>query len=195
MHSQTLVFVTSGPLVAAAVFVRIAVGALLLVAGTAKIRAGESRFFQVVLAYDLLPRIAARWLARLLPLAEVGVGLLLILGLLTVPATLAGLLLLLTFTSATALALARGKEIPCGCFGLRETVRPMRWTIVLRNLILILGLLAVLVAGDRLPAVDRLLSGLGITSQWLAGLAVACAVALSIRSLPTRKRELPISIA
>ncbi len=194
MSSGIIAFLVSGPLPVAAVVIRVVVGAILLVAGTAKIRAGESSFFKVVLAYDLLPTFFARWLARLLPLAEIGVGGLLILGLLAIPAAFAGMLLLAAFTGATALALAQGKQIPCGCFGQSESVRPMRWTILLRNLVLIVGLLAVVAAARNL-AVDDLIAGLGATPQWLAGLGVASALALSVRSVPVPKRQHAVSIS
>ncbi len=136
-------------------------GGVLLAAGGAKARGGTSRFLQNVLAYDLLPPAAARGLARALPPVEMGLGACLLLGLGTRPAAVGGLMVLGGVSGAVATALWRGLTIPCGCFGPRERVAPLRWAILGRNLALMLALGGVYAEGGRVLALDRVLAGAG----------------------------------
>ncbi len=68
-------------------------------------------------AYKLLPYDVATVVGYVLPLAEVALGLLLILGLFTRFAGAAGALLMLAFTLAIASVWYRGIAIDCGCLG------------------------------------------------------------------------------
>jgi uncharacterized membrane protein YphA (DoxX/SURF4 family) len=79
------------------------------------------RFIQVVLAYEVLPDRLAHLFAFLTPWVEGTVGLMLALGLITkVVAVLSGLLLI-SFTVAIGINLARGRtDLECGCFGTRH---------------------------------------------------------------------------
>lgn len=127
---------------------RILVGGVLLIAGVAKIRAGESRFLKDILAYDLLPQWASYLLARWLPWVEVLTGVLLIAGLFAPFAAIAGFGLLLVFAGAVGLALWRGKEINCGCFGTAHTAKA-QWRIVYRNLALMATILPSLANNEK----------------------------------------------
>ncbi|KNX37278.1 MauE/DoxX family redox-associated membrane protein [Luteipulveratus halotolerans] len=95
---------------------RLLLGGVLLVAGLLKITAlGSSR--TATRAYELMPVDVANFVGTLLPIAEIVLGLLLILGLLTRGSALLGGLLMLAFIAGIASAWARGLTIDCGCFG------------------------------------------------------------------------------
>jgi uncharacterized membrane protein YphA (DoxX/SURF4 family) len=72
---------------------------------------------RAVKAYQLLPSTVAEWVGAALPLVEIGLGLLLLLGLATRLAAGASVLLLAAFVAGIASAWARGLRIDCGCFG------------------------------------------------------------------------------
>ena len=87
-----------------------------VVAGALKLPdpAGSVR---AVRAYDLLPESAVTVVGHGLPVLELVIGLLLLAGLLTRPASVVSALLLVAFIVGIASAWARGLEIECGCFG------------------------------------------------------------------------------
>jgi len=72
---------------------------------------------RAVKAYDLLPPALAEWVGAALPFVEVGLGLLLLVGLATRVAAAGSVLLIAAFVVGIASAWARGLEIDCGCFG------------------------------------------------------------------------------
>jgi uncharacterized membrane protein YphA (DoxX/SURF4 family) len=103
--------------------VRLALGAVLLVAGGLKVIDPQTSV-QAVKAYELLPAGLARLVGWGLPFVEIGIGLLLILGLLTRTAAIAAGALMVAFIAAVASAAARGLSIDCGCFGGGGAVAP-----------------------------------------------------------------------
>lgn len=70
-----------------------------------------------VRAYELLPIPVADTVGYLLPVLEVAIGLLLVLGLLTRLSAIVSGLLFVAFIIGIASVWARGIEIDCGCFG------------------------------------------------------------------------------
>jgi uncharacterized membrane protein YphA (DoxX/SURF4 family) len=70
-----------------------------------------------VRAYELLPDSWAKLIGWGLPFAEIALGLLLAVGLLTRPVAIVAAALLSCFIVAVASAAARGLSIDCGCFG------------------------------------------------------------------------------
>ncbi len=68
-------------------------------------------------AYELLPNSLASFFGYILPWFEVGLGLLLILGVASRLSGLIGALLMILFIAAISSAWARGLTIDCGCFG------------------------------------------------------------------------------
>jgi hypothetical protein len=70
-----------------------------------------------VRAYQLLPYDLAGYVGYALPIIEIVIGLLLVLGLFTRMSALLGALLMLAFVIGIASAWARGLSIDCGCFG------------------------------------------------------------------------------
>jgi uncharacterized membrane protein YphA (DoxX/SURF4 family) len=94
---------------------RLVLGGVLLVAGALKVtNLGQSAL--AVRAYQLLPYDLAGYVGYALPVIEIIVGLLLVLGLFTRPSAIGGSLLMLAFVVGIASAWARGLAIDCGCF-------------------------------------------------------------------------------
>jgi uncharacterized membrane protein YphA (DoxX/SURF4 family) len=119
---------------------RLLTGGILLIAGIAKLRTPSGQFLTAIMGYDLLPKPIASVTARGLPWLEVAAAVLLISGLWSRLAVLLGFGLLLVFSSAVAISLLRGKNQNCGCF---DSLTPVQWRLVYRNLILMALLLPV----------------------------------------------------
>ena len=95
---------------------RLALGLVMVSAGVLKI-SNPDQAVRAVQAYELLPRGLDQLVGYGLPLIEVALGLLLILGLGTrIVAMLSGLFMLV-FIVGVGSAWARGLSIDCGCFG------------------------------------------------------------------------------
>jgi uncharacterized membrane protein YphA (DoxX/SURF4 family) len=95
---------------------RLALGGVLFTAGAIKIPT-PYKAAAAMRAYELLPNSLASFFGYILPWFEVGLGLLLILGVATRISGLIGALLMVLFIGAIASAWARGLSIDCGCFG------------------------------------------------------------------------------
>lgn len=95
---------------------RLILGGVIFLAGALKVNRLDASANAVV-AYQVMPYDLARWVGYLLPFLEVTIGLLLILGLFTRFAALAGTALMVVFIVGIAQAWARGLNIDCGCFG------------------------------------------------------------------------------
>ena len=95
---------------------RLALGGVLVVAGALKIPT-PYKAAAAMRAYELLPNSLASVFGYILPWFEVGLGLLLILGVATRLSGLIGALLMLLFIGAISSAWARGLSTDCGCFG------------------------------------------------------------------------------
>ncbi|GAB47879.1 MauE/DoxX family redox-associated membrane protein [Mobilicoccus pelagius] len=95
---------------------RLVLGGTLLAAGLLKI--GHPRAAaRAAQAYQILPFDVAGMVGLALPVVEILLGALLVLGLFTRTAALLGMLLQLVFIAAIASVWARGIAIDCGCFG------------------------------------------------------------------------------
>ena len=102
---------------------RLILGGVLFAAGALKVGTPE-KSQMAVRAYEMLPISIANFLGLALPLIEIVIGALLILGALTrVVAALGGFTMFI-FIIAIAQAWARGLNIDCGCFGGGGTVEP-----------------------------------------------------------------------
>jgi uncharacterized membrane protein YphA (DoxX/SURF4 family) len=95
---------------------RLILGVVLLVAGGLKI-GNLPKSAMAVRAYELLPVSVANFLGYTLPWIEIGLGLLLIVGVTVKISGALGALTMLAFIIAIAQAWARGLSIDCGCFG------------------------------------------------------------------------------
>lgn len=177
----------------AAVASRFVLSVVFLVAGAAK--AGRrSEFEQAIQAYGLVPGRLVRPVAWTLPRAELAAGSLLALGLLTAPAAIAVAAMLVAFSVAVTVNLARGRQIDCGCF---STVAPHRigWLVVARNLALAGLALCVAAVSPRSLSLDAVvLGGAGelSSSTSFATLVASTAVvaAFALAAATRRYREL-----
>lgn len=95
---------------------RLLVGVVWIVAGAQKLPHPEASV-SAVRAYQLLPAGAADVVGHLLPIVEVVVGALLVLGLLTRFGGVVSALLQVAFIIGISSVWARGIPINCGCFG------------------------------------------------------------------------------
>lgn len=95
---------------------RIGLGAVFVAAGAAKL-IDRAEFEKHLPAFGVKWPPVARSMSYVLPLAEVVIGTLLIVGLLPNVAASAALILLLLFTLVVAVALVRRTPVSCGCFG------------------------------------------------------------------------------
>ena len=95
---------------------RVVTGGVWVVAGALKLP-DPAASVRAVRAYDLLPESVVPTVGHLLPVVEVVVGLMLVVGLLTRPMAVVSALLMVAFIVGIASAWARGMSIDCGCFG------------------------------------------------------------------------------
>jgi uncharacterized membrane protein YphA (DoxX/SURF4 family) len=95
---------------------RLILGVVLIVAGALKVTlpAVSARAVQ---AFQLLPFDVAGYVGYALPVVELAVGLLLVIGLFTRASAMVGGLLMLAFIIGISWAWAHGYSIDCGCFG------------------------------------------------------------------------------
>ena len=114
------------------------VGVVFIFAGMQKLFAGIEWLVQ---AKQLRPPRIAQPFVPTVPYIELVLGGLLIAGVQEVPARIASIVLLSSFTALLIARLAAGERPPCACFSFRST-RPIGWSNVTRNA----GLLALLVA-------------------------------------------------
>ena len=102
---------------------RLILGVVLLVAGALKVP-NLPKSAMAVRAYEMLPIPIANFLGYTLPWIEIGLGLLLIVGVTVKISGALGGLTMLAFIIAIAQAWARGLSIDCGCFGGGGTIDP-----------------------------------------------------------------------
>jgi methylamine utilization protein MauE len=121
----------------------------LLFAGALVAKVGSPRALaRAIAAYEILPRSIAYPAAVLLLAAEMFIAFGLCTGYPFVFAAPLAMLVLMIFLGATVIALARGRNVGCGCFGISE--QKISGLTVLRQLVLIgATLLAMSVSLDR----------------------------------------------
>lgn len=95
---------------------RLVAGGVWIVAGALKLP-DPTESVRAVRAYQLLPEAVVPTVGHLLPIVELVVGSLLVLGLLTRGAAVASFLLFAAFVYGISWAWAQGLQIECGCFG------------------------------------------------------------------------------
>jgi len=106
---------------------RLILGIVLIVAGLLKV-GNLASSVQAADAYQLLPYSVSQVVGYALPFAEIGLGLLLVIGLFTRLAGLLGALMMLAFIIAIASVWIRGIAIDCGCFGQGGPIDPAKAT-------------------------------------------------------------------
>jgi uncharacterized membrane protein YphA (DoxX/SURF4 family) len=136
---------------------RVITGALLLIAGAAKLKAGPIQFNRAILGYGIVSPSDARLLGKVLPILEIGTGVCLIVGLFVPAACVVAFGLLLMFSWAMMNSLYRGRKHDCGCFGVTQA-KQVRWQMVYRNLALMGIVVIVFTTSDQTFALDRFLT-------------------------------------
>lgn len=136
---------------------RLLVGALLLIAGVSKLGDREA-FDNAVTDYDILPARLARPFARLVPLLEVLLGVLLLLGLFTVESAALAVPLFASFSLAIGVNMLRGRHVDCHCFGSTTNDRVGPAALV-RSLLLTFAALYVVIGASRFGSLDALMYG------------------------------------
>jgi uncharacterized membrane protein YphA (DoxX/SURF4 family) len=138
---------------------RLVTGGVWIVAGALKLP-DPYESVRAVRAYALLPEAVVPTVGMLLPIVEVVLGAVLVLGLLTRGAGVLSAVLLGLFIVGIASVWARGIEIDCGCFGgggaRAGAASSYPWDLARDAGLLLLSAYLVLVPRTRL-AVDRLL--------------------------------------
>lgn len=118
---------------------------------------------RAVQAYQIFPYDVAGVIGQALPVVELAIGLLLLVGLFVRPMAICSAALLVVFMAGIASAWARGLSIDCGCFGgdgsLPWDAEPAYLQEILRD-VAFLALAAWLILRPRSPlAVDNRLDG------------------------------------
>ncbi|MBW0103551.1 MauE/DoxX family redox-associated membrane protein [Pseudonocardia sp. KRD291] len=102
---------------------RLVLGGVWIVAGALKVTDLDASV-RAVRAYRLLPDVAAQVLGAGLPVVEIVLGVLLVVGLGVRVAGALSVLLMGAFVVGIASAWARGLQIDCGCFGSGGALAP-----------------------------------------------------------------------
>jgi len=119
---------------------RVVMGVVFIYAGTVKM-ASPQDFADSIATFQILPAWAINGAALWLPVLEIGLGGMLILGFWKRTAILGILLLLAVFTLALGQALLRGLPVDCGCFGSNTPSVWKEWMALTRDTLLFAGAL------------------------------------------------------
>jgi uncharacterized membrane protein YphA (DoxX/SURF4 family) len=138
-HAHDMGAMSSRPLfVAWRLAIRAVPAVLLLWAGLSKAFDRQEGILAID-AYQVLPDAMVRIVASLLPWLEIGVGVLLILGLFVRFAGITTAVLASVFIAALVQAKARGLAIDCGCFGGGGTGDGVTWWDIARDIPIVLA--------------------------------------------------------
>jgi uncharacterized membrane protein YphA (DoxX/SURF4 family) len=132
---------------------RIALGAIFLIAGGAKVGHAD-QFAAQIAGFRLLPQPLVAPLAVALPYLEILLGGYLVVGLFTRTAAWFAVALLAVFDLAVASAVVRGMTVSCGCFGPNDTT-VTTWAEVARDAVFVLLAVIVALRPPGALAVDR----------------------------------------
>lgn len=102
---------------------RLILGGVLLYAGLAKVLTPVASA-RAVQAYQIFPFEVAQYIGYALPIVEIIIGTLLILGLFTRVNAVLGAVLMVVFIAGIISAWSRGLAIDCGCFGGGGEIEP-----------------------------------------------------------------------
>jgi putative oxidoreductase len=145
-----------------ALALRLLLGAVFVYAAYTKLRQSWLLFALSIDSYQLLPEWAVFALARTLPLLELALGVLLILGVWLRYLSIAAAAILGLFFSVMVVSYFRGAGIDCGCFGVGE---PLSARTLARDGVLLVAAVALVVLSRK-----ALGSGLSASGQQPTGL-------------------------
>lgn len=128
---------------AAGLVVRLAIGVVFLYAGFVKLRQPWYIFAGMIDNYGVVSPTVSEWLARILPAAELVLGVLLLAGWYRRTASFAAATLLSAFCGLMLWGYLKGLRIDCGCFGPGEAVGPRT---LLRDGVLVAGSISLMIS-------------------------------------------------
>ena len=138
---------------------RVYIGGLFVYASWHKI-AHPELFALDVATYEILPLVLVNPMAIILPYVEFIAGVMLIVGFRTRAGAFLATGMLIMFTIALALALAKGLDVACGCFASQTMEEdPISRMTLLRDLLWILLSVYVLIFHRNGISIDRMLEG------------------------------------
>ncbi|HCF57503.1 MAG TPA: DoxX family protein [Myxococcales bacterium] len=115
-----------------------------------------------VATYQILPLALVNLMAIVLPWIELATGVMLLVGLRTRPAALLIAGMMVVFTMALSIALAKGLDMSCGCFASQGADEdPISWTTLVRDAVWLAMAAYVLFFDKRPLGLDRLLERRG----------------------------------
>lgn len=164
---------------------QVSLGFLFMLAVIPKL-SSPGRFSKNVAEYRVVPRRASRWLAGALIGSEVVLAVTLMSGLLVEVTLPIAAITATAFIVGVGINLERGRQIPCGCFGLRDDRERISSRSVVRLVFLLLAvsvLMAAFYSGATYPVSLFSLSGDGAAVlAYLVDLAALCAAILLLAS-------------
>ncbi|QSF35850.1 DoxX family membrane protein (plasmid) [Priestia megaterium] len=112
----------------------------------------------IISDYKVIPSNFSKIAGRLDFIAELAVGILLIIGLLEIVAIIGAVSLLFVYITAISINLLRGRtEISCGCGGVLGN-HQLSWKLVVRNILLIITALLISFNKNSLFSIDTLIN-------------------------------------
>jgi len=137
---------------------RLAVGGVFLAAGVLKV-GDHNGMVSAVDAYKVIPSSLVDAVAWMLPLLEITVGVMLLIGLATRVAAWTVTAMLVAFLIGIIQAKIRGLEIDCGCFATGQAPKEggIPWLDIVRDLALLAASLLVAMRPHSPLAVDNLI--------------------------------------
>jgi len=133
--------------------IRLILGALFIYSAVTKI-IDIDYFAKSLYNYRLLPEESLNFFALIIPWLEFIVGLLLITGIYVRESALLGTSLMILFIAAIGIALTRGLDIECGCFGTRDGNRVGVLKII-EDVFILLGFIWLSVFGSNFLALTK----------------------------------------
>lgn len=133
---------------------RLTLGGLLGLAAFTKLTDREA-FRAAVAEYKLLPGSLERPFAAVLPVVELTLSALLLLGLGTMIAAAIAMPVFLSFSFAIGVNMARGRNLQCHCFGSVQS-EPIGWWALVRSIAFAIAALIVALGASRFGAVESL---------------------------------------
>jgi len=132
---------------------RLILGGIFLAAGMLKI-GNVIAFASEIAGFKILPTILDAPLAGILPLVEIVVGALLIVGFATRIMAWIAAGQMTIFTLAIASAVMRGLTVSCGCFGANDTTKTS-WPEVARDTLFVILAIVVAARAPGMISIDR----------------------------------------
>lgn len=134
--------------------IRIVVGGIFIYSAFTKITDLEY-FAKSLYNYRILPEQSLNLFALIIPWLEMIIGLFLVFGIFVRESALLGAFLMIVFIAAISIAIVRGLDIECGCFGTKDGSRVGLLRII-EDLLILLGFLWLAAFGSDFLSLTKL---------------------------------------